>query len=139
MRTSAIKSASMHTGMQSEPAAPRQRFRHTGIFIRMAVTAALLPSLASAQQDASQASYLQYRQCLASALHVRGHPAGQTDFAMAQSKCTARRAQLYDATYQGLRAEGRPESMSRRIASDAVDTLEKRIRSQLIGESQRSP
>jgi len=129
----------MQTALQSGTVVTKQRFRQTGFIYRMALTAMLLPTLATAQQDASQASYLQYKQCLASALQVPGHPAGQADFATAQSKCTTQRAQLSAAIHQGLRAGGRPESMTRRIASDAVDTLQTRIRGLLIGESQRSP
>ncbi|MEO6365516.1 MAG: hypothetical protein ABIO38_05635 [Luteimonas sp.] len=103
----------------------------------MAHTAVLLPSLAAAQADASQASSL-HRQCVASALQVPRTPAGQVDSTRAQSMCTARRARLYAAAYQGVPAEDRPETMRRRIDWDAVDTLETRIRSERIGESQRS-
>ena len=105
---------------------------------RAILAALLLPSLAAAQQG-SQASYLQYKQCLASALQMSDHSAAQANITKAQSKCTTQRARLSADVYQGLRAEGRPESMSRRLAADTVDTLETRIRDQLVGESQDTP
>lgn len=116
-----------------------KRFRQAGILHRVALAAVLLPSLAAAQQDASQASYLEYRQCLASALQVSGRPAASADLAMAQARCASQRARLSADIYQDLRAEGRPESMSRRIASNAVETLEARIRDQRSGGSQDAP
>ena len=112
---------------------------HRLILSALILSALLLPSLAAAQQDASQASYLQYKQCLASALQMSGRAAAPANITKAKSKCTTQRAQLSADIYQGLRAEGRPESMSRRLAADAVDTLETRIRHQLTGASQDTP
>lgn len=99
----------------------------------MILIALLLPALAMAGQSASQASFLQYKQCLLSV----AQPSDKVDdpaaiFAAARSKCAAARAKLSADIIAGLRSEGRPESLSRRIAEDAVEKLESGLKDDVV-------